>query len=739
MGGNSTAAFSIGGYIGGTGGSSLGGSSAGAVGGAVASDLIPSTSMLNSTSSGIPYTCGTSWEEFSDRHARVAAADFAKACINYINGSLTPEEARNLSHRNFGQKFLESFAEHFEKEFFRRRNNLKVGNGALEESDYSEESPKIFHKAFFRRLSFKGLRKGKNFLFLQTLFHKSSDEEGNSKSNKKFAKIVVECRKDGIVNNLTPESLDQPTGTQKWEKCRLALVKAVGGYMLEFYMPPKAAKPRCGVFCFLISEARETTALEMPDRENTFVLKADNNMEYVIEAQNADDMRSWLATIRYCMRTPPTQQPTTDTEVMAAAMQTSPVIMNSNTNSMLNAVQNPQYHQQNAMGSNGNMAPSSSLSENALSTLQTGAADSAVPDTQCTAAGPDVPPRRGEQRLSSSSNIEPCDGLDPDSDLNVIDITNEMRQYPWFHGTLPRSDAARMVLQNEAQGHGFFLVRQSETRKGEFVLTFNFNGRAKHLRMTLSDKGQCRVQHLWFPSIQEMLEHFRHNPIPLESGDNNGSSVTGGVGTGVGASTASVNGTSQQQQDPSPRHSQDVISMNCSVRLKTNEMDLALLLAAGVATRHNNHQQQHQQQTQQQSQSQQYLQATNTTTITAAITTHTTSNNQNHLNHPTNNTLQTQNLNSFDQHQTFEQRTTPVPNALEMIRATSPITSVNDSTQYLRASSVSLQSQAAATGGGGSGSGSTSRHQQQHIQFTDSTGATQNTTPRAVDNQYSFV
>lgn len=44
------------------------------------------------------------------------------------------------------------------------------------------------------------------------------------------------------MNNLTPESLDQPTGTQKWEKCRLALVKAVGGYMLEFYMPPKAAK-----------------------------------------------------------------------------------------------------------------------------------------------------------------------------------------------------------------------------------------------------------------------------------------------------------------------------------------------------------------------------------------------------------------------------------------------------------------------------------------------------------------
>ncbi|KFM60686.1 SH2B adapter protein 2, partial [Stegodyphus mimosarum] len=224
------------------------------------------------------------WPEFCEKNARVAAVDFAQSYRLFINDH--PNLGKIVSNQEISKKFIDFFIEYFDLEVKKKvgensvssnghsaqdvasageapRTRPKTQENSQENirglvtnhEDYSDlsdpegESPKTHHRAFFRRLSFKGLKRGKG------LFHKQHSDEVelshhhdrrtrcDKHEKTKLTKIIVECVREGIVSYLTGDYLD---GRQKWEKCRLVLVKTTGGYMLEFYSPPKSVKPRSG-------------------------------------------------------------------------------------------------------------------------------------------------------------------------------------------------------------------------------------------------------------------------------------------------------------------------------------------------------------------------------------------------------------------------------------------------------------------------------------------------------------
>lgn len=472
------------------------------------------------------------WVDFCEKQARGAAVEFARSWRAFQSCHGPQGE---LENKELCGKFSEVFQVQLEHALSHPPNGVKLRNGigggsnivgtrsasaddilevATSDEGGDSPSPKISHKPFFRRLSFKGLKKGKSLFLKQhsdevELSPHHDKQSKNERHKARTVKIAVESIKEGNVQLLAGDTQE---GRPHWVKCRCVLMKVAAGHMLEFYAPPKSLKPRTGVFCVVINEARETTDLEMPDLRNTFVIKADGGNEWVVEAQDQEDMRSWLTVIiQHCCYQDKDKLNNSNYELRGPAMYS---MKNESTQSLSGAtggvggtngavgemVEHPPDLPPRVLGAQ------SPTNQQSMTDSQSSAAAAAA--TAAMQNSLSAPPARVTNGLGDSSAEE---GLESD-------FYSCLCEYPWFHGTLSRCDAATAVLQEQLAGHGVFLVRQSETRKGEYVLTFNYQGRAKHLRMTINPDGACRVQHLSFATIFDLLEYFRDNHIPLESG-----------------------------------------------------------------------------------------------------------------------------------------------------------------------------------------------------------------------------
>ncbi|XP_072320201.1 SH2B adapter protein 2 [Eucyclogobius newberryi] len=313
---------------------------------------------------------------------------------------------------------------------------------------------------------------------------------------------LLEIQREGALKYMVADDTNC-MGAAQWLKCRLLLRKTKreeGGekFLLEFYVPPKSSKPKVSIPLSAIVEVRTTMPLEMPDKDNTFVLKVENGCEYIMETIDSLQKNSWVADIQDCI-----DPGDSGDDIELASCPHGPASKNCSMVASCSC---------ELLSEGIYRAP-----ERACSTA---AEHYSAPSVRCreppfTQHPSHVPLERFLQSPEAQSSHNAAGGSEgakeSEGDASLVG-------YPWFHGTLSRVRAAQLVLAGGARSHGLFVIRQSETRPGEYVLTFNFQGKAKHLRLSVNDNGQCHVHHLWFHTVSDMLRHFHAHPIPLESG-----------------------------------------------------------------------------------------------------------------------------------------------------------------------------------------------------------------------------
>ncbi|XP_020941930.1 SH2B adapter protein 2 isoform X1 [Sus scrofa] len=482
------------------------------------------------------------WRQFCELHAQAAAVDFAHKFCRFLRDNPaydTPDAGASFS-RHFAANFLDVFGEEV-------RRVLVAGpgpRGAAEHPDAMEPEPTgppalkaapYGHSRSSEDVSAHvatktRVRKGfslRNMSLcvvdgVRDMWHRRASPEPDAApraaeppaeprdkwmrrlrlSRTLAAKVeLVDIQREGALRFMVADDAAAgPGGAAQWQKCRLLLRRAVAGerFRLEFFVPPKASRPKVSIPLSAIIEVRTTMPLEMPEKDNTFVLKVENGAEYILETIDSLQKHSWVADIQGCVDPGDSEE---DAELSCAR--------------------------------GGCLA---SRVASCSCELLTDAGDLPRPP-ETTAAVVTAPHSRAREAIGESlvhvpleaflETLESSGGSGSDSNNTGEEGAEpepepepelELSDYPWFHGTLSRVRAAQLVLAGGARSHGLFVIRQSETRPGEYVLTFNFQGKAKHLRLSLNGHGQCHVQHLWFQSVLDMLRHFHTHPIPLESG-----------------------------------------------------------------------------------------------------------------------------------------------------------------------------------------------------------------------------
>ncbi|KYM98902.1 Tyrosine-protein phosphatase non-receptor type 11, partial [Cyphomyrmex costatus] len=96
--------------------------------------------------------------------------------------------------------------------------------------------------------------------------------------------------------------------------------------------------------------------------------------------------------------------------------------------------------------------------------------------------------------------------------LNCADPTTER----WFHGHLSAKEAERLML--ERGKNGSFLVRESQSKPGDFVLSVRTDDRVTHVMIRSQDNKYDVGGGYKFDSLSDLIDHYKRNPMVETSG-----------------------------------------------------------------------------------------------------------------------------------------------------------------------------------------------------------------------------
>lgn len=97
--------------------------------------------------------------------------------------------------------------------------------------------------------------------------------------------------------------------------------------------------------------------------------------------------------------------------------------------------------------------------------------------------------------------------------LNCADPTSER----WFHGHMSGKQAETLLMDKGKNGS--FLVRESRSKPGDFVLSVRCGDKIIHIMIRHSGDGKCDVGGgQSFETLVDLVEHYKHNPMVERSG-----------------------------------------------------------------------------------------------------------------------------------------------------------------------------------------------------------------------------